>query len=418
MPGALQELRPFSLEAEIGQLPQDEIIYSYQEKEGASLDVTLDDFHTRIVLKRGSENFDMQTLGYLYGLTRTVDNLINRSADRFPFVTDSISEGETRALVKLHSKEQMVGVQNEFIHTLLEGQAKLESKSGRKTVMALPMWGSLAIFRALEKQQVPTDRLIAADISGSLGTDTGHAEIGELSKELTNPDNIVVFPDDIYDTCVTLEQLAMARLKKKSEVKGVRVKHDIYEHPEKFEEQIRMARRGELDPSESQQVWHDLAEVLWEVDIISAPFSIKNPPFAKAVIGLAAEKWAEPTTSEWDRQKAAIQMQMIAQTHYINPDHWIIGGMWDGVPLLDTKIRGRSIVQELRLNREEYSLTDEQLDEFEKTGINELSLRAFSGLDGLWIFNPDNLDGAEAYNLLIRYFAGNIAGYIQSRWIQ
>ena len=54
------------------------------------------------------------------------------------------------------------------------------------------------------------------------------------------------------------------------------------------------------------------------------------------------------------------------------------------------------------------------------------SLRSFSGLDGLWVFNPEGLceenmpngygEDLLPYNQLVQYYADHIASFTLNRW--
>ncbi|KKS97586.1 MAG: hypothetical protein UV73_C0007G0029 [Candidatus Gottesmanbacteria bacterium GW2011_GWA2_43_14] len=419
------ELTSFNLEKAIG-LPPEGIIFTRPEV--ATINPFLfssDEFRTRLVLKDDQVAFDPVFLYDLFVISQAIDETINQNASVFPDIKDQVGKGEFRELVRLHDSEKMKQVQKNFIRTLKTAREDVEEQ-GRKVVMAFPIWGSLAIMRAMEREQIPQEVLQPADISGSLGTETGHAKAEKLAPELLDPEKVVFFPDDIFDTCVTLIELGIERAKVKVARNGLKINHDIFQDVEAFEDKMRLARKGLLSQEETVKVWKDLAELLWEVDIISAPFSIKNPPFADAVITLSTKVWKDPDSSDWDRKKAAIQGQLMFQTHYINPDNWIIGGRWEGIPLLDTKVSGKTVMDLLARDQEKYLITEKQLRNLQQAGLDILSFRAFSGLDGLWVFNPDGLNVDKVSdnfdrdllpeNQLVQLYAGYISAYAQKRW--
>src|SRR3989338_860517 len=419
-----EQIRQFDLRTAIG-LPPETIIYRHPEEELDHTFLASDEFRTRLVLKEDPKKYDTQLLYYLFSLSQDIDDGINNTADSYPHIKDPVEVGKFRELVRLHTPELMQQIQKNFISMLKTSGEKIR-EHGREVVMAFPKWGSLAILRAMEKEGLPGEMLISADISGSVGTDTGHARAENLPQELLDPNKVVLFPDDIFDTCVTLIELGIARASVKAEQNGIRVNHRIFHNPDEFEEIMRKARKGLLPEEETELVWKELAKILWDVDVISAPFSIKNPPFAQAVISLASDIWNDPNVSDWDRQKASIQGQLMFQTHYINPNHWIIGGRWGGIPLLDTKVLGITIWEEISNHSEKYGVSANQLEYLAQTGILELSLRSFSGLDGLWVFNPEGLceenmpngygEDLLPYNQLVQYYADHIASFTLNRW--
>lgn len=414
----------FNLKSAIGLPPEGIIFTSPLEKIDSNIFST-DEFKTSLVLKDSPEKYDPGLLYDLFAFSREIDNKINQTADNYPNILDPVESGQYRELVRLHSPELMHLIQKNFIGMLKISREKIE-EYGREVVMAFPEWGSLAILRAMEKEGLPKEILIPADISGSVGTDTGHASAENLPTDLLDPKKVVFFPDDIFDTCVTEIELGIARAIVMAEQNGIKVNNHIFHDPDAFEDKMRLARKGLLPEMETEQVWKELAQLLWEVDVISAPFSIKNPPFAKAVIDLVSEVWSNPGSSDWDRQKAAIQGQLMFQTHYINPNHWIIGGRWGGIPLLDTKVRGQTIWDELSNHQEEYGIKSGQLENLKESGLDKLSLRSFSGLDGLWVFNPEGLsednkpesfqDDDLPYNQLVRFYADHLVAFARHRW--
>ena len=408
-----QEQR-FNLYELIGLLSPDGLIFQAPSGELSSLYDT-DVFNTTLVLKKEPKEYDPHLLDYLFVLSTSINDQINQKRESYSFIDDPRQNDEYRALVKLHSPEKMLQIQRNFIEMLTKSRLQI-SEYGKEVVMAFPLWGSVAIMRAMEKEGLPQDSLIAASISGSVGTETGHAKADRLPEALLDPNKIVIFPDDIYDTCVTLIQLAIQRAKVKAELNGIRINHKIYSNPEEFEERMRLARNGKLSSEEQEQVWSNLAQLLWEVDVLSAPFSIKNPPFATAVIKLVADIQADPRSSDWERLKASMQYQLMQQTHHINPNHWIIGGKWDGIPLLDTKIRGKALLDELTERKDDYGITVQQIKKLREGGLKNLSLRAFAGLEGLWVYNPDGVPEGIDYSLLVQYFASHLADYVNHRW--
>src|SRR3990167_1137050 len=229
----LEARRPFDLEKSIG-LPPNAVIYEGNRTE---IDVGLpdtDEFRTRLVLNNGPEKYDLKFLAYLFNLSRAIDEKINENARFYPHIDDSVPDGEFRELVRLHSPEKMGHIQKNFIRSLRIAKYGMEDQ-GSEVVMAFPKWGSLAIMRAMEFEGLSGDGLIPADISGSVGTETGHAKASNLPNELLDQEKVVFFPDDIFDTCVTLIQLGIERAKVKALHNGIKINHDIFNNVKEFE---------------------------------------------------------------------------------------------------------------------------------------------------------------------------------------
>ncbi|OGG02152.1 hypothetical protein A2W14_06495 [Candidatus Gottesmanbacteria bacterium RBG_16_37_8] len=407
--------RPYSsLERTIGPLPSEVVIFRAGEEIVDPSLFETDDFLTRVTRIEG-ESYDSGFLQYLFRLTSAVDNQINQTSSQYPHVEEKPSEGHKRMLTRLHNKEYMAIQQSNYIDTLSHTKKKL-SRNGNSVLITYPLWGSLAILRASQSAGFLKKDLIPVDISGSVGIVTGFAKAKEIPKKLKETKNVIIFADDTFDTCISFEQLVMTRIQEKvKNHESVEILYQVYRDPEAFEEKIRKAKKGKLSADESEKIWSDLAKLAWEADVISAPFTIKNRPFAEAVFQLSADKLLDPKSTDWDRLKAQIQGQLMFQTLNVNPAYWIVGGKWDGISLLDTKLRGDYLMGEIIKNKERYQLSEEHLEYLRKWGLPNINIRALAGLEGLWVFNPDGLSGKEAISRLYKYYAFYIANYAKSR---
>lgn len=429
MPPLLERKR-FNIEKVAGPILAKAVLFQFHEKLPVSDFIETDEFRTRIVLN-GEQPFDPGFLQYAYGLVAAIDGQLNAKRDGIPLVSEKPQDGSKRAFARLYGEETVENKQREYLERVKRIQQSLSDH--RKTVMALPMRGALPIQRAMEGNGILKNVLIPVHLSGSVGTTTGFARFqGRIPEEILDPENVVMICDDVFDTVVTTKELGLSRLLWQVENRAKRVNYRIYNNPDQFSQLMRQAKEGELPQEKADLVWKDLAEMLWDVDVIAAPFSIKNTDFANAVLRHAFDQYKR--TNEiisrgdvkadqleevnWARAKAEAQIELMVNALPIDKKSWIIGGCWGGLPLLDSKVHGRLVLEEIEGYKRISGLRARDIRQLREWGLERTDFRLFAGLDGLWVYNPDGIAGDEALKLQVRYLARHIEEYARGRLVK
>lgn len=274
-----------------------------------------------------------------------------------------------------------------------------ELKNTPDVVFAFPMYGALPIADKL-KNTFPRDTLFPVKISGSTGVITGAAEVrGELPGKLLDPNNIVVFADDVADSCITATQLALKRRRQRLDLTDDMYNNDKYVSLVRLIQALREERRESKDKARIDEITKELEEkyikltpLFQEENVVIATLYSKNKPVYEALRDLTKSPLSH--REQWIN----IQARLLEVCSRFSEDDWVIGGQgdWD-YPLLDTSISGAELLEKVPLPYR---------DSLKAMGLDRLFLRIGAGLKPLMVFNP------KAREALVREIANLVVGYM------
>ncbi len=349
---------------------------------------------TRVGLEEGAENYNHKLLTYLYSVA---DYLDTQTEDGRTWLEKFVPYVFSK---ELFFYDEVVEQQNKYINAL---KALAENPQGdKKIVFALPMHGAFPIADQLV--ETFTDKIFPINISGSLGTTTGTAQVhGELPEDILDENNTVVFADDVGDTFITAAQLAMKRRERRLDIKKEDYMKDEYAQKIKLIQDLRDQTKDKS--ADIAQINKDLIEqyslltpLFQEENIVIATLYSKNKPVFETLT-----KLADASTTNETAQWINIQKRLLKVCTEISEDDWIVGGRGDwNYPLLDTKIKGLDILEKI---------PEKHRKLLETMGLARLSLRIGAGVGSLKIFNPakqEELLQLIADLIMAEYFKENL----------
>ena len=309
MPPTIQETC-FNIGQEIGlskQLPNTRVLFERQYQPEFPFDelVRCDEFRTRIVLNEPVDNYDQDFLRFLYGMLSTIDSQINARTD----ITSvhQKPEGGCRAFGRCFTEDEVELQQENYIAGLKETIGWLPKNM--PSVIGLPMMGALSIRRQLERDESFDGKLFDLPIFGSSGTKTGEAVAGNIPEELLDHDALGFFADDVLDTSVSLTLWALARYRYRLEHGGTdRLDSSVYSNRESFLQRVRDARDGNLSLGERDELWQEVADLVWGENIIVTTLYGKNASLSDALLHKTVEALNSGDRREEEKAKAQLSV--------------------------------------------------------------------------------------------------------------
>lgn len=365
------------------------------------------EFKTRVVLDGDPSTFDPEFLLYAYSLVRTIDTQLNAREGKYLEHQTTDAKKVKRAFSVKYSRETVSRYQSQYMGQLRETVAQFHDEH-IPFVIAAPLFGAVPIAQEALRLGISSDHIVMAPIGGTVGTDTGSAHIqGELDPKLLDPDQTIVFTDDVMDSGGTLVQLALARreerFKKRAAYVNVAANMKLKSLPERIKEAHERLRGNDKSQAEEDaKIWTEAAMLLKDEQIILAPIYYKNAPLREAIMEVSNR----PQIAQGDLQgniRSKTQERMLAKdaTFEVGIHEWIVGGMggWK-YPMMDTDVRGMDLMK---------NIPSKYFKKLHEWGFDRMKLRLFAGIKGLLVFNPD--DDQSAMSTLQQTIADYVKRY-------
>lgn len=194
--------------------------------------------------------------------------------------------------------------------------------------LVFPMAGALPLAQRIHALGLPTTRMSAVDINGTIADTTGEASVkGKLPQEVLDPNRFILMVDDIGDSFVSALQLALERKKYRVNLAG-----------QPYDERAGNVLMQQLKTANHTSgndfpVYEDFARLCQEENVLLMPVFSKNPNAHHALVALALENDQQEHYRWKDLQ---LELYKRYKTHTL-PDVWVVGaGLMDiGISLED-----------------------------------------------------------------------------------
>ena len=190
--------------------------------------------------------------------------------------------------------------------------------------------GGIPLYQSVRALGFPEKRMHALEISGSAGTQTGRAEIKQdIPKELLDIKNIILIPEDMGDSYITIFRFIMARsLARDPSSKNAEFLYTLLK-------ELQLAHDNHNKDAVAYQFLVDVAS---KENVVLKPVWSKNEQVSQKIKEIAYS-WFSPFTEWKSIQQALLKKAPIKEYPY---DKWTVGAN-----IMDTAILAQTVRQAL-----------------------------------------------------------------------